>query len=100
MKTYLILILIMATIDAIVFTAIKENRNFVPYGMIIYSIQPLLFYYSLKYNNSITVSNIMWDLTSDILVTFVGIFILREYLSTKQLIGLVLGFIAIILLNK
>jgi drug/metabolite transporter (DMT)-like permease len=44
-----------------------------------------------------TVMNILWDLSSDIIVTFIGIFILGEKIGFRKSIGIVLSFIAIYL---
>ena len=63
----------------------------------IYALQPILFYKSLDQANMITM-NILWDLSSDVLVTIMGFIVFREILQTRQLLGLALAFVAIGLL--
>ena len=97
--------LVMSSIDAFVLSGLKEyslgNLNWsimVPIGMLVYSLQPLLFLKSLDYE-SMTVMNILWDITSDILVSFIGLFYFKEEISTLKKVGLAFAFIAIILLS-
>ena len=65
---------------------------------IIYAIQPWLFLQSLSYE-SLTVMNLLWDMTSDVLVTLVGLVYFREQLSPRKLLGVVLSFVAMCLLG-
>jgi multidrug transporter EmrE-like cation transporter len=97
--------LAMASIDAIVLGGLKEyslgNLNWslmVPIGMLIYSLQPLLFLQSLKYE-TMTIMNILWDITSDVIVSIVGLFYFKEGLTPLKKLGLSLAFIAIVLLS-
>jgi multidrug transporter EmrE-like cation transporter len=46
-----------------------------------------------------TVMNILWDVSSDVLVTVIGIFIFGEVLTTTQWVGLVLAILGITLLG-
>jgi len=96
----MLIIFIMALIDVFALFMIKAIYQekyafkwmFLP--IFIYAMQPLLFYYVLHYTN-VTVANIMWDLTSDILVTFVGLYIIKEKISPQSKIGLIFAVIAI-----
>lgn len=95
----------MAFIDAFTFAGLKEVsigtiewRNFLPISMIIYSLQPLVFIQSLKYE-SMTVMNLLWDVLSDLLVTFIGLFYFKESISSIKKVGLMFAFISIILLS-
>ncbi len=97
--------LVMSSIDAFVLSGLKEyslgNLNWgimVPIGMLVYSLQPLLFLKSLDYE-SMTVMNILWDITSDVIVSIVGLFYFKEEISTLKKVGLAFAFIAIILLS-
>jgi len=93
---------VMATIDALSFSALKEISTKAwpmaafPLVILFYAIQPVIFFKSLKFE-SMTVMNLMWDLMSDILVTFVGIFILGEKIGFRKAVGIVLSFIALYL---
>jgi drug/metabolite transporter (DMT)-like permease len=93
---------VMATIDAMSFSALKEISTKAwpmaafPLVILFYAIQPVIFFKSLKFE-SMTVMNLMWDLMSDVLVTFVGIFILGEKIGFRKAVGIVLSFIALYL---
>jgi len=93
---------LMALIDAFSLTLLKKistkaiNFSFVPIAMLIYAVQPFIFLEALNFE-SMTVMNILWDLSSDIIVTFIGIFILGEKIGFRKSIGIVLSFIAIYL---
>jgi drug/metabolite transporter (DMT)-like permease len=65
----------------------------------IYAVQPWIFLSSLS-GSSLTIMNLMWDLTSDITVTLVGLFYFREQIGRVQLIGVLLGFVALVLMAQ
>ena len=46
-------------------------------GTLVYSLEPFIFFKSLKYE-SLTAMNLIWDLTSDIIVTCLGVFYFGE----------------------
>ena len=96
---------IMASIDAVVMPLLKAKKlgmltgNWVfPVSAILYGSQPFIFYKSLS-TNSMTVMNILRDVTSDVLVTVVGIYVFGEVLSPLQWVGLVLAILGITLLG-
>jgi multidrug transporter EmrE-like cation transporter len=92
----------MASMDVVVLGWLKEfsmgkiSWKYIPVGMLIYGLQPLLFLQSLKYE-SMTVMNILWDLTSDLIVTATGLFYFKEKLTTVKKLALALAFVAIML---
>jgi drug/metabolite transporter (DMT)-like permease len=93
---------LMAMIDALALSLLKKistkalSFSFIPIAMVIYAIQPFVFLESLNFE-SMTVMNILWDLSSDIIVTFIGIFVLGEKIGFRKSIGIVFSFIAIYL---
>lgn len=96
---------LMAFIDTAVLSGLKKYstgdntyRLAVPLGMLIYSLQPLLFLQSLHYE-SLTVMNILWDILSDLLVTLTGLFYFKERLTTLKMLGLSFAFTGIVLLS-
>jgi len=96
---------IMAGIDVIALPLMKATHLGLlkstwtfPISMIIYSLQPLIFYKSLAIENMV-VMNILWDVMSDMIVTLVGLFLFGETLNYTQTIGLILSSIGIILLG-
>ena len=93
---------LMAMIDAFALSLLKKistkalSFSFIPIAMLIYAIQPFIFLESLNFE-SMTVMNILWDLSSDIIVTFIGIFVLGEKIGFRKAVGIVLSFVAIYL---
>ena len=72
--------LCMATLDVIMMSLAKySSKGVISYGTalpiatLIYALEPYIFFKSLKYD-SLTAMNLIWDLTSDVLVTTVGVF--------------------------
>jgi multidrug transporter EmrE-like cation transporter len=95
--------LLMALIDVFVLSAMKLksisalNGWVLPVGVLVYSMQPLIFYKSLG-SETMTVMNLFWDLSSDVLVTIVGLFVFKEYLTPRRLAGVALSLISLFLL--
>lgn len=96
---------LMAMIDTFVLSGLKKYSTgelqygiLVPLGMLSYSLQPLIFLQSLKFE-SMTVMNILWDVMSDLMVTFIGLIYFREKISNIKMVGLCFAFIAISLLS-
>ncbi len=93
---------LMASMDVVVLAWIKDyslgllSWKFIPIGMMIYGLQPLLFLQSLRYE-TMTVMNISWDLISDILVTATGLLYFKEQLTPMKKLGLGFAFVAIVL---
>lgn len=76
--------LVMASLDVIMMSLGKLSvKGKIPYtsaltlGTLAYSLEPYIFFTSLKYE-SLTTMNLIWDLTSDIVVTLVGVFYFKE----------------------
>jgi len=95
----------MAFIDAFTLSALKafhlgwiQWRGIIMISMLIYACQPLLFLQSLSHN-SLTVMNLLWDVTSDILVTAIGIFYFSEKLTPLKRMGVLLSLVSVILLT-
>ena len=70
----------MATVDIVMMSIAKySSKGQIAYGIalplatLIYAFEPYLFFKSLNYE-SLTVMNLIWDLTSDVLVTILGVF--------------------------
>jgi drug/metabolite transporter (DMT)-like permease len=65
---------------------------------IAYAVQPWIFFSAMKFESMI-VMNLVWDLTSDLLVTLLGLFYFGEKLGRIRSIGLVLGMVSLCLLS-
>lgn len=96
----------MAFIDVIVLSMLKakslgllDGKLIVLGAMMIYAFQPIVFLEALK-GETLTVMNLVWDLTSDILVTITGTVMFSEKLSLRKWMGVGLAFISLILLSS
>lgn len=74
----------MSTLDIIMMTLAKlSSKGRIPYetGLLLatgfYALEPFIFFRSLRYE-SMTVMNLIWDLTSDVMVTLFGVFYFKE----------------------
>lgn len=90
-------ILVMPVMKAKNSGMLKGNWVF-PYSMILYSLQPLIFYKSLAVEN-MGIMIILWNVTTDIVIALIGFFIFGETLTTIQCTGLVLSLVGVTLLG-
>jgi multidrug transporter EmrE-like cation transporter len=94
----------MALLDVImVFTSKYVSIGTIPYntGLIfatlIYSLQPYLFLKALKFENMI-VTNLIWNLLSDIIVTIAGVFIFNESIKGIRWLAILMSIFSVLLL--
>ena len=94
---------LMALIDVVMMSSAKMVKEGtlsssvgIPFIFIIYALEPLIFLKALNYEG-IVITMLIWDLTSDILVTLQGIFVFGETLSPLRWIGVVFAMIAIVI---
>jgi multidrug transporter EmrE-like cation transporter len=95
--------LAMATIDVVMmFTAKFVSLGSVSYGVglaiatLVYSVQPYLFIKATRLE-SMTVSNLIWNLTSDIMVTFSGVMVFKESIKGLRWVAIGMSMIALLL---
>ena len=74
----------MASLDVVMMSlgkfASKGKLTYTPaliLATLAYSFEPYIFFKSLKYE-SLTTMNLIWDLTSDVIVTMLGVFYFKE----------------------
>jgi uncharacterized membrane protein len=96
---------LMASIDTTMLGLIKwisishtKNLIYMIIPTIAYAVQPWIFFSAMKFESMI-VMNLVWDLTSDLLVTLLGLFYFGEKLGRIRSIGLVLGMVSLCLLS-
>lgn len=93
----------MASLDAISFPIVKYvsmglDPIWMALPMFLYAFEPLVLLQSLKHE-SLTVMNLIWDLTSDVLVTAIGLFYFKEKIPSTKFFGVLLGLVSIGLLT-
>lgn len=76
--------MMMASLDVVMMSLAKlTSKGKIAYGTalpsatLLYALEPYIFFRSMKYQ-SLTAMNLIWDLSSDILVTLVGVFYFKE----------------------
>lgn len=95
--------LVMAAIDVVMmFTAKFVTLGSVSYGLgltiatLVYSVQPYLFIKATRLE-SMTVANLIWNLTSDVLVTFSGVMVFKESIKGLRWVAIGMSMIALLL---
>lgn len=95
----------MAAIDAIALPMVsvihKTNMSmyYMIFPVLIYSVQLFIFKGALSYG-TLAQMNMVWDITSDILVSLIGILIFKEVLTKNISLGLVFGLMSIFFLSS
>lgn len=76
--------MLMASLDVVMMSLAKlTSKGKIAYGTalpsatLIYALEPYIFFRSMKYE-SLTTMNLIWDLSSDIIVTLVGVLYFKE----------------------
>lgn len=67
--------------------------------MVLALISEIFFFISFKYGK-LGITSVMWDVITTVMLIGVGYFIYKENLSLPQIIGIVLIFIALFLINR
>ena len=95
----------MACIDVVMmgmlkleYTNVLHGAWILPLGMVIYSLQPIVFRAGLPYEG-IAVLNIMWNTLSIIIISLMGLFFFEEKLSPINVLGMILSILGIILIK-
>jgi drug/metabolite transporter (DMT)-like permease len=96
---------VMALLDILVLGTLKMIHNktlprtyAILFSVGAYALEPLIFLKALNYE-SMVVTNLVWDLTSDVLVTLQGVLIFKEKFSVIRWFGIVLSMISLAILS-
>jgi hypothetical protein len=65
---------------------------------ILYGASPFIFLKGLE-GETLTILNLVWDLTSDVVVTLIGLFVFAEQISSIKKIGVLLSFVSLFLMT-
>ena len=94
----------MACIDVFMLGLLKAihlgwvNKALIFLPTVIYAMQPWIFLSSLKFE-SMTVMNLLWDVISDVGVTFSGLVFFGEKITRTKMVGVGLSLVSIFLLT-
>lgn len=96
--------LLFGLLDATSLPIVKGISTGWKYGWIIvpivlYGLSPLIFLSALKGGETLTIMNLVWDLTSDVVITIIGLFLFAEKLSPVKLLGVAFSFISLFLMT-
>jgi hypothetical protein len=85
-------VLMMVTLKQVMLRKVPVSEG-LPFATLIYALEPFIFWQAMRYTGEgIMVTNLIWDLTSDILVTLIGMFWFGEEIQGLRWIALVLSF--------
>ena len=98
----------MAVIDVIVLSSVRlisekhlETTRLLRYMIaptLLYALQPWIFYNALNFEG-LAITNLLWNVISDLLLSFIGIFYFKEQLGSYKKIGIAASVIAIIFMS-
>jgi len=93
----------MAIIDVfMMFTAKFVHLGSISYmsgltlATLVYAVQPYLFIKAMNFEN-MTATNLIWNLSSDVLVTFSGVFLFKESIHGLRWVAIGMSLIALFL---
>ena len=66
--------------------------------VLLYASSPFIFLQALS-RESLTIMNLVWDLSSDVVVTLIGLVVFAEKISPVKLLGVISGMVSLILLT-
>jgi multidrug transporter EmrE-like cation transporter len=100
----IVLGLILALIDIISMTSVKEisiknlEEKWIIFAFMLYGSHMILFRYGLS-NTSISMStlNLTWNLFSSIVITIIGIYYYKENITNLQMYGVLFGLVSLLL---
>lgn len=90
-------------LDSIALPIIKTVHNgaslsWMLLPVLLYAASPFIFLKALE-TETLTIMNLVWDLTSDLVVTFIGLIIFAERITPVKMLGIFFSFIALVLMT-
>lgn len=76
----------------------KENK-FVVLAILGYSLVALTLIRIVEKNDSISLTNVTWNILSSMYGIFIGYILFTEEITTKQFLGVAVGMISLLLIN-
>lgn len=95
--------LVFGSIDSIALPIVKGisagwSMKWMVIPFALYALSPFVFLKALA-GESLTIMNLVWDLSSDVIVTIIGIFLFAEQIPPVKMVGLVFSFISLFLMT-
>jgi multidrug transporter EmrE-like cation transporter len=92
---------VMATIDVVMMGAVKMTHEGtlshafgVPFALFFYAMEPLIFLKAMNYEG-MAVTNLIWNLASDIVVTLQGIFFFGESIAGMRWVAVGMALVSL-----
>jgi multidrug transporter EmrE-like cation transporter len=102
---HIIYALIMAIFDTLGLSILKminvgtlTNYFWFIIPVFIYALQPLIFFKALQYE-SLTIMNILFDLSSVVFISIVGLFVFAKKMDNYKILGIITSAISFYLLS-
>jgi multidrug transporter EmrE-like cation transporter len=74
------------------------NPAFMAIPVLLYAASPFIFLKALE-KESLTIMNLVWDLTSVLVVTFIGLVVFAESVSPVKIVGICFSFAGLLLMS-
>jgi multidrug transporter EmrE-like cation transporter len=84
------------TIKSVSIGSLGLHWMIVPF--LLYAVSPFIFLFALK-TETLTIMNLVWDLTSDLIVTFIGLVLFGETIGYTKALGVCMSFVALFLMS-
>ena len=96
---------VMAVLDLIMMSTIKQVgtggcpvRTGLPFATLVYALEPYIFLQAMKYTGEgLAVTNLVWNLSSDVMVTLMGIAVFGEKIHQARWIAVGMSLVALAL---
>jgi multidrug transporter EmrE-like cation transporter len=67
---------------------------YILFPMLAYALDPLIFFFAMK-GEGMALMNLVWNLISNVIITFTGIVMFKEVVPPTKMIGIALSFVAL-----
>lgn len=95
----------MAIVDIFMMSSVKMTSTGsispswgVPFSVSVYALQPLIFLKAMKFEG-MAVTNLIWNLMSNIIVTLQGVFVFGESIKGTRWLGICMSLLSLCLLT-
>lgn len=87
-----------ASLPIIKGVSIGWNMKWMLVPFLLYAASPFVFLKGLA-GESLTILNLVWDLSSDVIITLIGLLVFKETIPPLKMLGVCLSFVALFLMS-
>ncbi len=93
----------LSVVDVVMMPFVKKIAGGWPFvymifPMLAYAIDPIIFYFAIK-AEGMAMMNLVWNLVSNVVVTLIGVFLFKEFISPTKMVGIALSFVALFFMS-